>query len=215
MADLGTFFVVGGASAGPGGGGGGAGLPTTVTVPGNAAAIVLRAVGALFDATEVDADTVEVTFPSGLTVEQIFLMANQLNFAFGVLSEDELGWMTVTARGILGLADSADADLAPDYIPVVGTITLTPTLSRPIKIVSTGQFLAVASITATFDSDGELSYDGSKNVRIIAPEWPQLSNTTWRWTAEIRPGPGQNWQSFSVSFTGLPGDVVNLGSLLP
>lgn len=213
MAALGSFVLLT-SSAGTGGGGGA--LPSLVTVPGNAAAIVARALAssALFTATETDANTVELEFPTLLTLDDVFTLSNQLNYVFGVLGEDELGWLTVTAKGILGLADTSDAGVAPDYVPVVGTVTLTPGLSRPIRIISTGQFLAVSSITATFDSDGELAFDGEKNIRLIAPQWDQLSSTTWRWTADVRPGPGQNWQAFTVNFTGLPGDVINLASLI-
>lgn len=200
--------------------------PTEVTVPGNAAAIVARAVAlpTLFTATVIDADTVMVTFPSELTVDQLFTLASQMTSSFHEVGEGELGWLTVTARGILGLADSADEGSAPDYIPVVGTVTLTPTrtptatptkgLLQPIRVISTGQFLVVATVTATFDSDGELSYDETKNVRLIAPKWDQLSDTEWEWRADIRPGPGQNWAGWSVHFSGAPGDVVNLASLL-
>lgn len=214
MAALGSFVVLT-PSATSGGGGGGA-LPTIITVPGNAAAIVARALEseALFTATEVDSDTVEVTFPVGLTLEELFEMSNQMNYVFGTLGADDLGWMTVTAKGVLGLADGADTGPAPDYVAVAGTIEITSGLARPVRILSTGQFLVLSKISATFDSDGELFFGGNKNVRLVAPQWAQLSNTTWRWTAEFKPGPGQNWQSFSVTFTGLPGDVINLATLI-
>lgn len=130
------------------------------------------------------------------------------------MADTELGWLTITAAGILGLADSADVGAVPDALPVVGSVTLTPSITKPLRINSSGQILFVGTINAVFDVAGVLSYDGVSNVRIIAPQWSDLSNTAWRWTADIRPGSGQNWTPWSVSFTGSPGETVNLSSLI-
>lgn len=195
-------------------GGGGSG-GSNVTVPGNAEDILTRAAGAIFTVEEVDDDNVTLILPAFLDSEDdIDTLSSQLMYVFGPVSGDELGWLTVTAKGILGLADSSDVGGDPDSIPVTGTVTLTPGISRPIRIISTGQFLAVAPVVVDFDEDGELAYDGIKTVHLIAPQWTDLSNTTWSWTADVRPGPGQTWQPFSVSFTGAPGDTVNLASLV-
>ena len=208
MASLGTFASV--VALGGGGGGGAA----TVTVPGNALAIVARAAGTDITVTFVDPNTVTVGLPAAVGYEQMMLLATDLVYVFGTVAANELGWMTITAKGIEAIADSSDPGGAPDYNPVVGTVVLTPSLTRPIRVLASNQFISMAPITATFDSDGELSFDGQKNVRIVAPGWTGLSRTDWRWNAEVRPGPGQSWSSFSVSFTGLPGSIVNLATLL-
>ena len=211
MADLGTFVLFPTSS-----GGGGEAVPFAVDVPGNAVAIAARAVTAtdLITVTADGTDSVEITWPVGATFEEMMEISSALSYIFGSVMEGELGWLTVEAKGILGFADSSDPGGAPDYVPVAGTVTFSASLSRPIRILSTGEFLAVAPISATFDSDGELSFDGEKDVRIIAPLWTGLSNTTWRWNFDVRPGPGQTWSPFSGNFTGSPGETVNIASAL-
>ncbi len=188
--------------------------PTVVTVPGNATEVVARAAGAAFTVSYVDDNTVNLVMPETADFTDMETIANQLLYVFGTFGTDDLGWLTVTARGILGLADTSDPGSAPDYVPIVGIVTLTPSLSRPVRLISTGEFMPVAPVTVTFDSDGELAYDGIKNVRLIAPQWTNLSNTTWRWIADIKPGPGQSWPGFSVNFTGTPGTIINLATLV-
>ena len=208
MADWGSFFLSAPDHASAGS------EPTTVTVPGNATEVVARATGTLISVAYADDNTVLVTMPSTASYDDMALAATQLQYIFGAFGTNDLGWLTVTAKGILGLADSSDVGPYPDYIPIVGFVTLTPSLARPIRLISSGEFLAVASITVSFDSDGELAFDGVKNVRLIAPQWTNLSNTTWVWNADIKPGPGQSWPAFSVTFTGTPGTVINLATLV-
>ena len=213
MAEWGTFEYL--SSPGGGDGGEGGGVLTTVTVPGNAEEVIERAVGTGLIVAYVDDDHVTVSLPAEATVAEMFQLSMDINNVFAApLGTGELGWLTVTAAGIFGMADSSDAGGDPDYIPVVGTVTISSTLSKPLYIAATGQFLAVSSVTAILDSDGELSYDGIKTVRIIAPQWAGLSNTAWKWEATVKPGAGQSWGAFTVQFTGHPGDVVNLASLL-
>lgn len=207
MANLGSFVF--GLLAGGGGGG-----PMTIAVPGNAASVVARGTEVGVTVVSVDPNTVELVLPTEMTYVALQELLNELTYVFGSASGSELGWLTVTAKGILGMADSSDADAAPDYVPVAGIVTLTPSLSRPVRLLASGQFLAVSPIVATFDSDGELSLDGVKNVRIIAPQWTGLSRTDWRWSFEVRPGPGQSWSGFSGSFTGVRGALINLASFI-
>src|SRR6478609_2155589 len=210
MAHFGSFVLMNPLASGTGG----AGAGTNVLVPGNAAAVVARAAGMDFDVELVDADNVLLILPENSTADGIQTIAQQILYVFGVPATNDLGWLTVTAKGLLALADSSDAGGAPDYIPVVGTVVLTPSITRPVRILSSGRFLALNPLTTTFDSDGELAYDGIKNVRIVAPQWTDLSNTSWRWNVEVKPGPGQSWQGFTGSFTGAPGSTFNLVSLL-
>ena len=212
MANIGEFIV--GYPSAAGGGTGGDGTSTEVIVPGNADAIVARSMGMLVTVEKIDANHVTVGYPGGASLSQIRTIANQLSYLFGAPAVDEIGWLTVTAKGLLGYADGADEDSAPDYTPVVGQVVFTPELPGTIKLVTTNRFFAVAGVTATFDSDGELSYAGQKNIRLIAPQWSELSNKTWRWIASVQPGPGQSWTPFTVFFTGAPGAVINLATLL-
>lgn len=205
MPDLGSLFTLSYGAVG-------SGSLNVVTVS-DPDAVVARAVGSLItvDYGE-DPGSVTFAFPSTLTAKIVSDISGQLNYIFSEPNPGDLGWMTITAKGIVGLADSADDGGVPDYIPVAGFATLTPTLSQPIRIIPTGQFLAVASVTATFDSDGELSFDGQKKLRVIAPKWTGLSKTDWSWAVEVRPGPGQSWSPFTTTVTGAPGSTVDLAS---
>lgn len=186
-----------------------------VAVPGNADVLVLRSEATAVDVIKVDDDHVTVALPAESDVTDFLNVLNQAIWVFGAPAEDEIGWIAVTAKGILGMADSSDEGPNPDYVPVTGTITLVPEVSGPIRLVSSGRFFAVAGLTCTFDSDGELSYDGGKNVRVVSPLWQELSNQDWRWVATVAPGFDQSWTPFTVPFTGAPGSVVNLANLLP
>jgi hypothetical protein len=192
--------------------GGGAG--TNVAVDGDATAVVARSGGSLFLLSAADANNVTLSMPADFdNISDADLFAAQLTYVFGSEATD-LGWLTVTARGVQMYADTADAGGAPNHVPISGTVVFTPGLSKPVKRVSTNEILAIAGATASFDAGGELSFDGEEDIRLIAPQWTDLSNTTWKWTATFNPGPGQNWQSFSVVFTGTPGAVIDLGTLV-
>jgi hypothetical protein len=187
---------------------------TNVPVDGNATEIEARADGTIFSISETDPDMVVLTLPGSLSSADIPEMVEQLNDVFAPPSDPPSGWMTVVLSGIQAFADTSDVGGEPDTIPMSGTVTLTPGLSRPIRQISTRDFFAVAPTVAAFDGDGDLAYAGSKGVRLVAPEWTDLTNTSWRWTAEVRPGPGQTWDAFSVTFTGAPGETVNLADLV-
>ncbi len=208
MVARGSFVVFGGGS----GGGGGEAI---VAVPGNSAQIVARAADTDVTVTALDADHVSVALPASTGIENFLDLMNQLIYVFGAPGEDEIGWITVSAKGILGMADSSDPGPNPNYVPVTGTITFVPEITGVVRLLTTGRFFAVAPVTCTFDSDGELSYDGGKTVRLISPLWSELANKAWKWTATVSPGFGQSWDAFVVQFTGAPGTTVNLASLLP
>lgn len=209
MADRGSFVVIGEGGAGGGGG------EAIIAVPGNSAALLTRAGDTDVSLTSLDSDHVSVALPASTGIEGFLALLNQMIWVFGSPGDDEIGWLTVSAKGILGMADSSDAGPNPDFLPVTGTITFVPEVTGVVRLVSTGRFFAVAPVTCTFDGDGELSYDGGKSVRLIAPQWSELANTSWKWTATVSPGFGQSWDSFVVQFTGAPGSVINLASLLP
>lgn len=187
---------------------------TDVPVAGNAAEVESRAVGTIFTVEEEDPNLVVLTLPSELDSTDVPEMADQINDVFAPPSAVISGWLTVTAKGILVMADTADANGSPDYVPVAGTVTLTPNTTKPLRQLSTGDILLTSVVVATFDSNGVMSFDGVSDVRVIAPQWSDLSNTAWKWQAEVRPGAGQSWSAWSVSFTGAPGATVNLSSLL-
>lgn len=190
--------------------------PTVITVPaGTAQAFADRAAqNPYLDVTVMDPNTVSVlvTLPTTMTPEDFNAFSDSMLFA---LSGDiPFGWFSITAKGVLGLADSGDSGSTPDYIPVVGTVTFFPSFAKPIKIVSQNAFLAISGAQATFDSDGELSYDGVKGVRLISPQWDDLSDNAWTWKAQVRPGPGQSWEGFDATFTAAPGATVDLVDFL-
>ena len=209
MPNLGSFIVfapTGGADVAP---------TNLVTVPGNAEDYIERAEGTGLVLTMVDENTLSIVLPDSEDPEAVLELATALQYVFTAPVSPDIGWFAVTAAGILGMADSSDADLAPDYVPVVGSVTFIPSFNRPIKIVSSNRFFAVTPTVAEFDSDGELSYQGGKQVRLISPVWDDLSSNDWSWTAQVRPGPGQSWEGFDVTaMRPAPGTTVDLVDFL-
>jgi len=158
--------------------------------------------------------TVVLTLPEAFTDDEVPELVSQLNEVFAPPTDITTGWLTLTAEGLQAYADTSDVGGAPDYVAVVGTVVLTPGLVKPIRRVTTGELFFPSAVTATFDSNGVLSYDGVADVRVVAPQWSELSRTDWKWTAEVKPGPGQAWQAWGASFSGAPGATINLANFL-
>lgn len=216
MPSLGSFIVGTPARATGSSGGGGEPEPTIVHITSGTSQEFADRAGEnpYLAVTVIDPTTVSVlvSLPAEMDQDEFTSFTEAMMFAFS--GEIPFGWFSITAKGVVGLADSSDQGSTPDYIPVVGTVTLFPSFTRPIKITSTNQFFTVAASTAIFDSDGELSYDGQKGIRLISPQWSDLSDNAWTWTAQVRPGPGQNWEGFDVTFTAAPGASVDLVDFL-
>lgn len=137
---------------------------------------------------------------------------------------DSIGWMEVKGRMLLGDADSLDPGDAPDARPAIAKVTISANAPTPLVAVEEQILIAISPIPCLLDASGELvapadgvSDDGevqmTPGVRLVAPIQPSLSDIGWMWTATFRPIAPQAWSGFAISFTGKPGDIVNLASL--
>lgn len=133
----------------------------------------------------------------------------------------DIGYMTVSGQLLRGIADSNDADVTPDARPAIGTVTFTSNAPVP-TIAATDQIMFIIDqVKCDLDADGYLvaPTDGEgvaptdtavRSVNLIAPNQASLSNVGWVWTATVKPGTGQRWAAFTIKFTGVPGDVLDL-----
>lgn len=140
-----------------------------------------------------------------------------------------VGFLTVTGRLVLGMGDSVDPGNEPDMLPAAGTVTFTPNLPGTFPLVSLADSLMIAPATvkAALDEAGNIvppsdggdadpATGGTAGVFLVAPQQPTvLSNIDWTWTVSFAPATGQRWKPFSRSFTGKPGDVLDIATLIP
>ena len=137
-----------------------------------------------------------------------------------------IGYITVVAKGLLGIADSSDADTKPDGVPLVARVEFTASNARPVIAIGENPqtIIPLAKITCDLDANGNLrppndgtdtGADASGSLRLVAPDGPGIDYTGWQWTAKFSPGPGQSrWQYFSITFGGTGGETVDLGAEL-
>lgn len=138
----------------------------------------------------------------------------------------DIGYLTVSGKASLGLADSNDAGEQPDRVAATAIVTFTPLLGTQDVIVAVAddEIVMPQPIKCTLDSTGRLvpPADGvgaapdpsaPKYVQLIAPNQASLNYTGWSWRATFAPIAPQNWNPFSRVFTGAPGDTVSLAQL--
>lgn len=129
-----------------------------------------------------------------------------------------VGYITVTAEGLVGLIDSDDVGNQPDQSIMVATVELRPSITGPIVAVDevgVKPLIAVDTVEVLLDASGVLrpTDDPVGNVRLVAPMQKSISPSNWIWTATFIPAATQDWEQFEVSFSGSPGDTVDLGSV--
>lgn len=137
-----------------------------------------------------------------------------------------VGYITVVAKGLLGIADSNDGGTQPDAVPLVARVEFTASNARPVVAIAEDPqvIIPLAKITCDLDANGNLrppndgtdtGADASGSLRLVAPDGPGIDYTGWQWTAKFSPGPGQSrWQVFTVTFGGVGGQTVDLGEVL-
>lgn len=137
-----------------------------------------------------------------------------------------VGYITVVAKGLLGIADSTDGSTQPDGVPLVARVEFVASNTRPVVAIGeTPQvIIPLAKITCDLDASGNLrppndgintGADASGSLRLVAPDGPGIDYTGWQWRATFTPGAGQtSWQAFSVSFGGSNGATIDLGQML-
>lgn len=81
----------------------------------------------------------------------------------------------IVGRFLSVVADSADdTDQEPEVVPMSGTVTFTPQVSA-VKVVEGADVPAtvnVAPVSATLDSEGYLSRNGQRGIRLLATDGP-------------------------------------------
>ena len=81
----------------------------------------------------------------------------------------------IVGRFLSVVADSADdTDQEPEIVPMSGTVTFTPQVSA-VKVVEGADVPAtvnVAPVSATLDSEGYLSRNGQRGIRLLATDGP-------------------------------------------
>lgn len=100
----------------------------------------------------------------------------------------DLNYVKITGRFGLVVADGSDADTFPDHVfPDTGTVTFTPNAPSPIQFNSTeGPLLiGMSKVTATIDSQGRLSQNGTPGVWLLDPSSPNLSVRNWTYKVEF------------------------------
>lgn len=136
---------------------------------------------------------------------------------------DEVGWITVSGKGLLALADSTDPDSRPDARPMNGEVILSAVdLDGPVVALTSSTIVPIGTITAGFlegelrppknGEKGELDPEGALNI--VAPLQDELSHVGWLWEAWVKPGADAGWPEFRIRFTGAPGETVDLAQEL-
>lgn len=130
-----------------------------------------------------------------------------------------IGYITVSAKGVLAGTDSNDAGSVPDAIPLSASVVISPSISRPIaSTLGDNTVIALGRINCTLDSSGILRPPGDDTgeVRLIAPQQDSITIRDWTWKASFTPtlGTSQSWAAFDITFTGAPGEIVVLADVL-
>ena len=125
----------------------------------------------------------------------------------------------VTGRFVAGVGDSDDAGYAPDVVPLSGSIVfrLSAAALRVVTASPVPTTVYPQPIVATLDSQGYLSYNGQREVPLLATDDPATNPTNLQWTVpfDLRSPSGQTVQAESFRFA-LPADtVVDLTTVAP
>lgn len=95
----------------------------------------------------------------------------------------ELSYGTVVGRFVAGVADSVDVGVAPDALPMSGTVTFTATapVLRVVNATPDPATVFPQSIVATLDSEGYLTWNGERGVNLWATDDPDTNPVGWQW----------------------------------
>lgn len=102
-----------------------------------------------------------------------------------------IGKGTVVGQFLVATADSIDADLIPDAVPVVGTVTFTPSVSliRNPTGAPNAQTILLKPVIGVIDSEGYLcnnvidpiTFSYQRGVPLIATDIDDVSPEDWTW----------------------------------
>lgn len=102
---------------------------------------------------------------------------------------NNVNYGTVVGRFLIAKADGSDIDLFPDGAAAKGSVFFTPSVRQLLNLGASPQPVTIipATYEAVLDAEGYLiGDDGSRAVRLIATDDPDLNPTGWTWTVSYR-----------------------------
>ncbi len=127
-----------------------------------------------------------------------------------------VGYMEVVFYGLVGLFDTVDPGNDPDAEDMLASVEFTPSVTNIVEITEAGLKTFISLATTTHPLSGgvlEPNDEEAGTLRLVAPMQVSISPRNWFWTARFIPTATQDWKEFSISFSGSPGDTVDLGSV--
>jgi len=126
---------------------------------------------------------------------------------------------------LVGVLDGSDADTDQDYVPAVGTVTLTPSIPYTPNVTAGPNpvTMLLPPVTAVIDDQGYLSTPAQgtltpayRGVWLTATDDPDLSVTGWTWTASYKLSPvnGSTLALPSHSFVIPAGGTLDLSTVV-
>lgn len=104
-----------------------------------------------------------------------------------------ISYGTVKGRFLLAYADGVDSDVFPDGAPAKGSILFTPSpanikdTTAVANSVLTPVTILPGTIACELDSEGYLlGTDGTRGVRLVATDDPDMNPTNWTWQVDYR-----------------------------
>lgn len=100
---------------------------------------------------------------------------------------------TVVGRFLLAYADGVDSNVYPDGVPATGTVLFTPSAAyikdsaAVVGTTLTPVTILPATIECALDNEGYvLGSDGTRGVRLVATDDPDLNPNDWTWRVDYR-----------------------------
>ncbi len=96
---------------------------------------------------------------------------------------------TVVGRFLIAKADGSDLDLYPDGAAAQGSVFFTPSVKKLLNIGAGPIPVTIipATYEAVLDSEGYLlGEDGTRGVRLIATDDPDMNPSDWTWSVSYR-----------------------------
>lgn len=133
-----------------------------------------------------------------------------------------VGFLTLTGKVLLGLADSDDPGDQPDAGRLVANVTITPSIDYVVVVADESVIALPPRIQASLNAGGQLvaPADGkgepgtSTSLRLIAPDQPAIHRVGWRWVIDIAPVDGESFAAIQVFLSGGPDESKTLGGLI-
>lgn len=134
---------------------------------------------------------------------------------------ESVGYMTLTGKVLLGLADSDDDGEQTDASAAVATVTITPSIPG-VVVVADESVVRLTTIRAALNASGQLvaPADGqstvgtSTSLRLIAPDQAAISEVGWQYVIDIAPVDGKSFTKFTVFLTGAKDEAKTIGGLI-